>query len=92
MKTYPLYTYPGNATAFIVSVVLVVLATLFLLLRLWARRVRKVKLWIDDYTIIADLVCLYALFAIEIVGMLACSHHFFNRCYFVLTPQTSSRH
>lgn len=69
MKIYALDTYLDNVQDFNASIVLVVIATVFLLLRLWARRARKVKLWVDDYTIIADLACLYGLFAIEIAGM-----------------------
>lgn len=69
MKIYSLDTYVENYDNFIASTVLVVFATIALVLRLWARRTRKTKLWIDDYTLIADLACLYCLFGIELAGM-----------------------
>lgn len=70
MKIYSLNTHVENYRYLIVSAVLVVLATIALLLRLWTRRTRKTKLWVDDYTLIADLACLYCLFGIQVAGML----------------------
>lgn len=70
MKIYSLDTDIENYKDFIVSTVLVVLATIALILRLWTRCVRKTKLWIDDYALIADLSCLYCLFGVEIAGMI----------------------
>lgn len=70
MKTYSIDTYVENYEDLIICSVLVVVATIALILRLWARRTRKTKLWVDDYALVADLACLYCLFGIQIAGML----------------------
>lgn len=68
MEIYPIDGHASVFNSLIACIVLVVIATISVSLRIWARRVRKVSLWIDDYTIVASLLLLYVLLAIEIAG------------------------
>lgn len=68
MQIYPIDGHSSVFNSLIACIVLVAIATISVSLRIWARRVRKVPLWIDDYTIVASLLLLYALLAIQIAG------------------------
>ncbi|KAI1866314.1 uncharacterized protein JN550_007702 [Neoarthrinium moseri] len=50
------------------SIAMTILATLFVGLRLWARRIRKLKLALDDFLILISLPFLYALLAFDIIA------------------------
>lgn len=68
MQVYPIDGYADVFNSTIACIVLVVIATISVSIRIWARRVREVSLWVDDYTIVASLLLLYVLLAIQIAG------------------------
>jgi len=66
MKTYPISHDSKVVSELIVNTIFVALATAAVILRLVSRRLRKVELWIDDYTVMVALALVYILYGIQI--------------------------
>lgn len=55
----------GGVVALSFTIVMTVVATLFIVLRFWSRRMTRFGLWWDDWFAIATLVCLYAVLVLS---------------------------
>ncbi|RDW56862.1 hypothetical protein BP5796_12929 [Coleophoma crateriformis] len=66
IETYDLTAIPIVKTEFVVNTILIILATAAVVLRLIARRTRRIDLWWDDYTIMISLFLTYFLYAVQI--------------------------
>ncbi|RDW56693.1 hypothetical protein BP6252_14045 [Coleophoma cylindrospora] len=66
VKLYELTAIPIVRTEFVVNTILIILATIAVVLRLLARRARRIALWWDDYTILIALFLTYFLYAVQI--------------------------
>lgn len=68
MKLYPLDLYRDALVELVFSYLLVALATIAVFFRCWARRMKHVDLWIDDYSAISALFFLWILVAMQTAG------------------------
>lgn len=69
MKLYALDQHHDGLVDLIISFLVAGLATLAVALRCWARRIRGVDLWIDDWLALGALVILWALVGDQVAGM-----------------------
>lgn len=56
----------GGLVALTFTIVMTAIATVFMALRFWSRKMTRFGLWLDDWLAIATLVCLYAVLILSI--------------------------
>lgn len=68
MKLYSLTQHHDAFVELILSYLVAGIATIAVICRCWARRMKRVDLWIDDYAIMSALVILWVLVALQTLG------------------------
>lgn len=68
MKLYSLTQYHEALVTLVLSYLVAGVATVAVFFRCWARRMKRVDLWIDDYAAIAALFILWILVAMQTAG------------------------
>lgn len=68
MKYYSLTQHHDALVQLILSYLVAAVATVAVVCRCWARRMKRVDLWIDDYAAISALVILWILVAMHTAG------------------------